>query len=147
MNSRIFTVEEANSLVPQLSALVGPLLTRANEIEAQIEKLGTMRPQKGGGRVPLDPAPGDSPELRARKAEILAEIRAYEEGWRDVQELGVVVKDPRIGLCDFYGCIDGRIVFLCWRYGESSIEHYHPLDSGFAGRKPLGAEVRQRLLN
>ena len=30
--------------------------------------------------------------VRERKLEVLAEIKAYEEGWKDVQELGAVVK-------------------------------------------------------
>ena len=47
---------------------------------------------------------------------------------------------------NLYGRIDDRLVWLCWRYGEQSIDHYHELDAGFAGRKPL-APVRARMLN
>jgi hypothetical protein len=144
--SRIFSVEEANALVPRLSDLVGSLLARASEIEARIERLGGKRATKGGG-VNLEPTLDDDEDVRARKIELMAEIRAYEDGWRHVQELGAVVKDPRTGLCDFYGRIDGRVVCLCWRYGERAIEHYHEVDAGFSGRKPLGMELRQRLLN
>jgi hypothetical protein len=122
-------------------------MLRATEIEARIEKIGAMLPRKSGGGVRLEPSPDDDDEVRAKKLEVLAEIKAYEEGWKDVQKLGLVVKDPRTGLCDFYGRIDGRIVCLCWRYGESAVEHYHEVDAGFAGRKPIGAEIRQRLLN
>ena len=42
--------------------------------------------------------------------------------------------------------IDNRVVWLCWRYGEESIEFYHELDGGFAKRKSL-ADVRKRMLN
>jgi hypothetical protein len=30
-----------------------------------------------------------------------------------------------------------EIVFLCWRYGEGNVEHWHCIEDGFAGRKPL----------
>jgi putative hydrolase of the HAD superfamily len=50
---------------------------------------------------------------------------------------GVVLRDPESGLVDFLGEVDGRRVWLCWRAGEGRVSHYHELDSGFAGRKPL----------
>jgi len=74
-------------------------------------------------------------------------VRRYEAGWDEVQQLGCVVKDPRIGLVDFYGRIEGRTVWLCWRYGEESIGYYHDLDSGFSGRRALTAAVRRTLVN
>ena len=74
-------------------------------------------------------------------------VGRYEEGWTQVRELGGVVKDPQIGLVDFYGRIDGRVVWLCWRYGEDALGYYHELDSGYPGRRPLSADVRRSLLN
>jgi len=74
-------------------------------------------------------------------------IAAYEEGWEQVSSLGAVVKDTQTGLVDFYGTMDGRTVWLCWKYGEESITFFHELDTGFSGRKPIGPNVRQKLLN
>jgi hypothetical protein len=51
--------------------------------------------------------------------------------------MGVVVKDLETGLLDFPTERDGEVVFLCWRYGEPSVAHWHSLDAGFAGRQPL----------
>jgi len=50
-------------------------------------------------------------------------------------------------MVDFYGRIDGRLVWLCWRYGEETLRYFHELDSGYSGRKPLRPEARERLLN
>jgi hypothetical protein len=61
--------------------------------------------------------------------------------------MGVLIKDPQIGLLDFYGRIDGRLVYLCWRYGEEALGYYHELEAGFAGRRPLARETREKLLN
>ncbi len=55
----------------------------------------------------------------------------------DFDELGVDVKDVELGLVDFRGDIGGREVFLCWIQGEESITHWHTLDGGFAGRRPI----------
>ncbi len=71
----------------------------------------------------------------------------YEAGWRRVQAMGGVVKDPQAGLVDFYGRIEGKLVWLCWRYGEEMVGYFHDLDAGLAGRRPLTPEVRRVLLN
>ena len=49
----------------------------------------------------------------------------------------MVVRDIDSGLVDFPAVIDGREVYLCWRLGEESVDHWHDLDSGFGGRTPL----------
>lgn len=151
MTPKVFTVEEVNAVVPRLSELVRELLDRARAIEVRLEELrertlGAAAPSGGRG-VSLEPSAKDDATTIAEKLSILSDIELYERGWRDVQALGAVVKDTRTGLCDFYGHVDGKLVCLCWRYGELAIEHYHALDAGFSGRKPLDAKLRQRMLN
>ncbi len=57
---------------------------------------------------------------------------------RGVSELGIEIKAAD-GLCDFRSRHEGRVVYLCWRFGEERIGHFHELDTGFAGRRPLPA--------
>ena len=85
--------------------------------------------------------------MRELKTELAACVADYERGWQEVQDLGAIVKDPTSGLVDFYGRIEGRLVCLCWRYGEGSLDYFHELDAGFAGRRPLAGATRERLLN
>lgn len=40
-------------------------------------------------------------------------------------------------LVDFYSIRDDREVYLCWKEGEEEITHWHDLDAGFSGRRPL----------
>jgi hypothetical protein len=136
---RIWTLGEANALVPRLSIVIARQMVRADDIERQWKRLKAESGTAGG--------PVAFAELTRTHPELAREIAAYEEGWKAVQELGVLVKDPRIGLCDFYGRVDGQLVWLCWRYGEPSIDFYHHLTAGYAGRKPLTAATRQRLVN
>jgi hypothetical protein len=141
---RLFTLEEANALVPTLHRLVGRQMLRQSEIEDRLRQL-----TKAAGQVPRDLQidDGDTPEIRTLKADLMERIAAYEEGWQEVASLGAVVKDTRTGLVDFYGRVDGRTVWLCWRYGEERIDFFHELDTGFAARKPLSPSTRQKLLN
>ncbi|MBS2013211.1 MAG: DUF2203 domain-containing protein [Deltaproteobacteria bacterium] len=144
MERRVFTLEAVNALVPRLELLVGRQLERRTEIEALLARLGRELGDVPE-RIVLDPA--DPTDVREMKRELVSRIEAYRQGWREVEELGAVLKDPRMGLLDFYGMVDGKAVWLCWRYGESECAFYHALEEGFSGRKPIGASVKQRLLN
>ncbi len=141
---QVFTLEEANALVPRLSELVGVQLSRRADIERALEKLaariGTLP-----DAITIDE--GDPDEVRRMKLDIAARVEGYQRGWRELESMGAVLKDARLGLVDFYGEVDGRRVWLCWKYGETAVTHYHGLDEGFSGRKPIEATVRQRHLN
>lgn len=54
-----------------------------------------------------------------------------------LEELGVVLKDLDLGLLDFPSEREGEEVLLCWHVGEGSVESWHSLEEGFAGRKPI----------
>jgi hypothetical protein len=53
--------------------------------------------------------------------------------------MGVLVKDLDKGLCDFPCLRQDRVVYLCWHLGEDSIQYWHEIEAGFAGREPLDA--------
>jgi hypothetical protein len=141
---QVFTLEAANALVPKLNVMVRAQLLRRAEIESRLKSLSEL-----AGDVPEDLSPevGDAENVRAMKTELLARITQYQDAWKEVELLGAVVKDPRVGLVDFYGKVDGQSVWLCWKYGEPEIGHYHALDEGFSARRPIRHSIRQRLLN
>ena len=58
----------------------------------------------------------------------------------ELAELGVELKDFFVGLVDFPCWSNGREICLCWKLDESSIDHWHEVWAGFAGRKKLKAE-------
>jgi hypothetical protein len=138
---RIFTVAEANALLPRLNVILGRQMEELRAIEAASEALRA----RGGDPRALDPTPGDDPrddpgddpETAALKADLRARGQRFQEGWTEVEALGAVVKDVRQGLLDFYGRRAGQLVWLCWKYGEPAVAHWHPLDQGFATRQPL----------
>lgn len=140
----VFTLEAANALLPRLQTLVGRQLERRVVIEEAFARLG-----KTLGDVPTTIVlePSDSEEVRGKKRELIVLVEQYRTGWKQIESLGAVLKDPRLGLLDFYGRVDGKLVWLCWKYGEARITHYHALDEGFSSRRPIAESVRARLLN
>jgi hypothetical protein len=63
-------------------------------------------------------------------------------GLRDeLEEIGCELKDYELGLVDFPSIREGRQVLLCWKLGEQSVEHWHEVDAGAAGRRPIISEA------
>jgi hypothetical protein len=140
----VFTLEAVNALVPRLRTLVEAQMSRRTEIEQRLEKLAKLL---GGAPNSLDIDDRDSGEVRELKRELAGCVDRYQSAWREVEATGAVLKDARMGLLDFYGEVDGKRVWLCWKYGEDAVTHYHGLHEGFAGRKPIEANLRHRHLN
>jgi hypothetical protein len=140
----VFTLEAVNALVPKLNTIVGRQLERRADIESRLKTLCELT-----GEVPenLGPRADDAPPVLDLKRELVHRVEEYQGGWHELEELGAVLKDPRIGLLDFYGRVDGKLVWLCWKFGEEEGSYYHALDEGFSGRKAIGQSVKQRLLN
>lgn len=141
---RVFTISEVNALIPDLSDLVGAQLREQSEIEHGLAELTRL---SGSTPASLDAGADDRREVLKLKRELKDRIQRYEAGWARVQTMGGVIKDPQTGLVDFYGRVGEKLVWLCWRYGEDSLSHYHDLESGFSARRPLTANVRRDLLN
>jgi hypothetical protein len=141
---RVFTISEVNALIPALSSLVGDQLLQQSEIEHGLAELMRLT-----GEPPrsLAQTAKDSTEVKKLKGVLQGRISRYETGWQRVQTWGGVIKDPQTGLVDFYGRVDGKLVWLCWRYGEDSLGYYHELTAGYSGRRPLSADVRRKLVN
>lgn len=135
--ARFFSLREANSLVDVLQEK----FTRARELRDQLvglhEKLAEAGVSLEGLDVQIDPAaPPAVQRLLARAAEVVERLR---ELLSEVTQLGVEVKAAD-GLVDFRTRLHGRTVYLCWKYGEARIEHYHELTTGFAGRRALPSD-------
>jgi hypothetical protein len=111
---RVFTISEVNALIPALSTLVGDQLREQSEIEQGLAELMRLT---GSPPRSLEPHRSDTGEVHRLKDNLRERISRYETGWQRVQKWGGVIKDPQTGLVDFYGRVDGRLVWLCWRWG------------------------------
>lgn len=122
---KYFTVEEAEGLIPKVSEV----MTSANETRHQIEeKVDHWRKvHKKMGEV-------DEVLLRGQIDFLAAHL---DEQLGELTEMGCIPKNLDQGLVDFPARIGSKEGFLCWRFGEKKITHWHGLTEGFKGRKPL----------
>ncbi len=130
---RMFTVEEANELVPTLQLEFGRLVRLRAQASALVEALGG--PDEAMALLEADADVGRGlAEQAAQFRVVVGEINGVVER---VNELGCLVKDLDMGLVDFFSMRGDEPVFLCWQFGEPVVGHWHPVDEGFAGRQPL----------
>jgi len=124
---KLFTVEEANALLPSVRQLLRKLQRCRHRLGIYREEARQAADQadQGGGGI----AGG---LLYAR---LLTNIAA-EMG--EIEAMGVQLKDFDRGLVDFPSLREGRVVLLCWQLDEGDeLEWWHDMDAGFAGRTPL----------
>ena len=123
---KYFTVAEAEALIPELERI----FARALELHAKAEA-------KARALSALESAGTAHAEAALARSQLQFLINEVNERLRPVFELGAQPKGLDPALVDFPHRLEGREVHLCWRYGEKAITHYHGLEEGFAGRKPL----------
>jgi hypothetical protein len=132
MPVRVFTLAEANDLVPVVQKHLCGLQESVRSVSACRDSLAVLD-VIGGGRV-QSPEHREYVQVRAR---LEAEIHRYQERIEDFQKLGCILKSIDPGLVDFYGLREGRLIFLCWKLGEKRIGHWHEVNAGFRGRRPV----------
>lgn len=137
MGPRVYTPREATGIISQLDRIFGDLDTvreRLRSIKAKTDLLEMI----WGEEVRTETNP-DHREYAHYMEEVEQGKKDFEAAGRKVQDLEGVVKSIDQGLVDFYGVIEGRLVFLCWKRGETAIEFYHHLEDGYQGRQPIPA--------
>ena len=115
---KTFTLEEAQSMLPLVESLLNRALENKQAAEELDEKLSALsrRIHLAGG-------------MRIDVAQIAGQRSAMEKHIQHVRETIAEIDE---------------IVLLCWKSGETAIEHWHTLESGFKGRKPIDDRFRRR---
>ena len=133
MSERLFSPEDVEALIPTLTEIVdrlraahGEVETRRNRMQAEQQRLALA----GGGVL-------DQARWRADREALDKATKAAHAAMERLQALGGVPKGIEEGLVDFPHLREGRVVNLCWKYGETRIRFWHGMDEGYASRKPL----------
>jgi hypothetical protein len=124
LHQRHWTLEQANQLLP----IVGETVRRLRDARRRLAERGfdsdlALHAESTGGAWPGDEHARESVEVAL--------------GFERLERLDIVVRDLERGLVDFPALRDGREVYLCWLLDEPAVGHWHAVESGFAGRRPL----------
>ncbi len=132
MKGKIFTPDEANRMLPLVSRIADDIVASYADVNRALQAFDTEK-----ARAESDPS--REPILRERDAAVAATLDRFQGLIEEIEALGGTVKDYERGMIDFYGEVDGEIVYLCWQRGEDSIGHWHRLEEGFGKRRELPA--------
>ncbi len=124
MPEKFYRVDEANALIPKLKTVL-ERIRQTQEALAKDKTVAAVRQKaalNGGG------LPGRH----------LSELtKTLDRDLRQLEEWGITLRNPSIGLIDFLHQREGETVFLCWKLGEARVEWWHPLETGIAGRQRI----------
>jgi hypothetical protein len=146
MSRKSFTIEEANALIPRMERLFEQLGEHLEIVRSETDRAKILDVMWGD--AVQDPHNPDHDEFVAHNAAIRDAFHGIE---RLIQE-EIAARGIRFpsggleqGLLDFPTTFRGRWVYLCWRRGERNITAWHEVDGGFAGRRPVTADLARRM--
>lgn len=146
MSRKVFTVSEANALLPHARRVLGRVQAAGAAARRRADRIAVLG-VLWGERV-RDPSHTDHGEL-LRHGEALGRIRRRVERLvrRQLTARGIRFPPGGIehGLLDFPSTLDGRAIYLCWQRGEEEVAFWHDSMAGFAGRRPITSTQAERI--
>jgi hypothetical protein len=125
---RYYTPKEANQALELVRPMVGELMNISGRIRQHQPEIWAVVEKSAGN--------GGNPAL----SKMLPDFDRLDGILHQLQDMGIEVKDLSTGLIDFPAVKDGGVVYLCWKYNEASIQYWHEIEAGFAGRQPIDWE-------
>lgn len=122
-----FTIDEANRALALVRPIVFDITKKMHEaqgIHAEVQEEKSRNEMSEGvllGKF-------------ARAEKLLNEVEYH---MKELESVGVLLKDLKRGLVDFPTVRENRIVYLCWMFTENSITHWHETSEGYGSRKML----------
>ncbi|MFA4820171.1 MAG: DUF2203 domain-containing protein [Candidatus Aenigmatarchaeota archaeon] len=132
---KTFTIDEVNQLLPSLSNKLRDVLflnERIKSLGYDMENLVSI-----WGNDLMEKGHTDYEYYFWMISEREKIFQQLTKNVGDIQALGCIIKDIDNGLVDFYYDNEGELVFLCWKYGEDKIRHWHTIDTGFQDRRDV----------
>ena len=125
---KYYTPLEANNLLEVVRPMIKELMEIATRIREHQPEIWSVVEKSAGN--------GGNPAL----SKILPDFDKLDTILHRIQDMNIEVKDLSTGLIDFPAVHNGRVVLLCWQYDEESIQFWHEVEAGFAGRQPIDWE-------
>jgi hypothetical protein len=126
---KLYTLDEANALLDVIRPLLEELAECKRGLDAAHGSLLRISPKQreNGHRL----------EALGLEHQMEQLVDRLAHGIRELELMGIEIKDLDAGLIDFPSLHHGRVIYLCWRLGEEKIGYWHEISTGFAGRRPI----------
>jgi hypothetical protein len=142
-----FSLRQARALLPKLKHMLQTANTELAEKQLVLQEVkqkfhkceeGVDEADRDGSIDRIRAAREKFQSVIAELADVQAQYLQSFHFWiSEIGNTGVILRDFHAGLLDFPSTEAGFEYLLCWRMDEDDINYWHPVDDGFAGRKPL----------
>ncbi|HIH58391.1 MAG TPA: DUF2203 domain-containing protein [Nanoarchaeota archaeon] len=122
-----YTLEEAETLLPRVEEKI----QRLRKIHKALEFLSSINIENEADNPDVDLI------ITRLNMKYYKRVYLYHKYLTELLTMGVIIKDIRLGIVDFYAKYEGRSIHLCWRIGEKEIKYWHEINEGFVGRQPI----------
>ncbi len=122
-----FTYEEAQARIPELEKIFELADDIRAKAQAKLERIQELEKAK----------PGDPAQLAIERSQVEFLAQCLEQALKGIEAMGAVLKGVEPALVDFPHTLAGKEVYLCWTEGEKELTHFHGVEEGFSGRRPL----------
>lgn len=133
MQAQLFTLDEANRLLPLVRAIARDAAANYRATKQAIHALQQVKQQ------PAAPA-AEVMRLEHRIESHLEELRRLVA---ELEDLGCRLRDYERGAVDFPAAVldaQGQFVVYCWALGDGRVAHWHSEDEGHESRRLVGVE-------
>ena len=125
----LYTREQADNLLPLIRAIIEDQREVYVRVRQNLSAFNTV--------ADLGDISGDH-RLPKGMRDDLSEMRGFAI---ELEQLGVKVQDPELGIVTFRGLHDGDVVNLCWKLGEDRVRFWYPEGGDYSARRPLDAAL------
>lgn len=129
-NTRFFTLEDAERTLPLVRGIVADLVAEYPEWRAAVSRYEALA-------LAARADSGETEEMQLALDDVNARAARIDGYLKELESIGCVFKGFDAGLVDFLSLRNDEPILLCWRLGEERITHWHPVDGGFEGRRPV----------
>ena len=132
MKEHLYSLETANHLLPWLEQQFKNLRMVNEDLANHKKTLADLLRNRGNN------GHSSSEEVILSTRDVVDRLTAnMQEVLKGIDDLGILVRNIEMGLVDFPAERDGRLIYLCWISGESTVAFWHETNVGFTDRQSL----------
>ena len=137
MKGKIFNPDEANRMLPLVSRITDDIVATYSRVQRTLQAIDAEKKPQVESEADLPENADRDARLDRLDGEVARLLERFQGLIEEIEALGGTVKDYERGCVDFYGEVEGQIVYLCWKRGEPTIGHWHRLEEGFTSRRVI----------
>ena len=131
----LYEIDTANRVLPLVRAIVRDVVNDFRVLRGAGRQQRALQAHHDDDALTLERID----RLSGQVDEVSSRIEGY---LRELEELGIELRDLETGSVDFPTIMNGLPAFLCWRLGEEDVAWWHAASTGYADRQRLPQTAR-----